>query len=62
MPGPVRRLEFPWTVTETRTDVRVRIRRIVTAIRTTDTGVRIRVVVRPIDHTAYGESAYELQN
>ena len=45
---------------ETRTDVRARMRRIVTAIRTTDTGVRIRVAARPKDHTACCRTGHKL--
>lgn len=45
---------FPLVVVQTRPDIRVRVRRIVTRIRVRHTAIRIRVVVAAIDHTAYG--------
>ncbi len=41
-------------VFQPRTDVRVRVRRIVSAVRVRNTAVRVRVVVRPINHTTIG--------
>ena len=36
-----------------RTDVRVRVRRIVVRVQVRHTAISVRVVVRPIDHTTY---------
>ncbi|MGG6545710.1 UNVERIFIED_CONTAM: hypothetical protein NY100_09895 [Prevotella sp. 15_C9] len=50
IPIVVRRL----IVGETRADVRIRIRGIVTRIRVRHTAIRVGVIVTAIDHTAYG--------
>ena len=41
-------------VCEPRADVRVRVRRIVVRVRVRHAAIRVRIVVRPIDHPAYG--------
>ena len=51
VPGAVRRL-FDF---QTRADIRVRARSIVTRIRIRHTAIRVRIVVPAIDHTAYWE-------